>query len=545
MSEPDAPSPYKLVSADDGECVIWRKHPLYHPRRPREAAERRAENIPLEPETLYLVISPLLGYGIETLTSRLPPTSVCVGLEAERELFDVPLRSAPPEFPVVRQSDTVRAAEAVLEHTPHSVRRVNIVSLSGAYSRGRRQYDEIVENLRTEVATRWRNKATRIHFGRKWVRNLFRNLCLEIPSCWPAVDPSGPVEGQPIVVCGAGESLETSIDWITTNRHRFYLLAVDTALGTLVESQLSPDAVVALEAQLVNVADFLPGLPPATNLYYDLTVHPSVPRLASTDRRRPILSDFWPLSLIHRAAASAPVRGPLRQFGSVGNTAVHLATLIGSGPIILVGMDFSYVPGKPHARGALSHRLTLSKRARLVRPLLYDHSATRPKQRIRTDNQTFRVTEGTMRRQAELLPRALAGRIARSAPRSGPPIGVESAAFPELTRFLNGLPVPASPPVRNDGHAVTGETATGHALLREEIERIRRFEHDGSMDGIEYLFYDFPDAASEQLVQRLIDSSGNRSEPAISPAGNLSERIRVRAGSYRRYLERLLTPPAP
>ncbi len=544
MSDPATPSPYKLVPAKDGECVVWGKHSLYHPRRPREAADRRAASVPIESGTLYVIVSPLTGYGITTLISRLPATSVCVAVEVERELFDVPFRIDSSALPVVRETDIVTTAERVLEYTPDFVRRVRVVALSGTYSRRRKRYDEIIEILRSEIATRWRNKATRIHFGRKWVRHLFRNICLETPSFWPGGDPSGPVDGQPLVVCGAGESLESSLDWIATNRNRFYLMAVDTALGTLVESGIAPDGVVALEAQLINVADFLPGLPPTTDLYYDLTVHPNVPRIAAPHRRRPILSDFSPLSLIRRAAEHAPVRGPVRQFGSVGNTAVHLATLFGNGPIILVGMDFSYVAGKPHARGALSHRLSLSRSARLAGPLLFEHSAGRPKQRIQRDAGQFRVTEGTMRRQAELLPSALSGRTARSAPRSGPTIGVESVTLEELTRFLKGERGASHPNTGDDG-AHSGGTTDGRSLLRSEIERIDRFEREGVIDGIEYLFYDFPDSDSEQLFERLIDVSRGKSGSTSVPSGRLLERIRIRAGSYRRYLERLITLPSP
>ena len=544
MSDPSRPSPFKLVPAEDGDCVVWGKHSLYHPRRPRKAADRRAASVPVEAGTLYVIVSPLLGYGIPTLLSRLPASSVCVAVEVERELFDVPFRVDSSTLPVVRETDMVRTAERVLEYAPDFVRRVRVVALSGTYSRHRERYDAIVEILRTEIATRWRNKATRIHFGRKWVRHLFRNICLQTPSFWPGNDPSGPSDGQPLVVCGAGESLEYSLDWIAANRNHLYLMAVDTALGTLVESGIAPDGVVALEAQLVNVGDFLPGLPPTANLYYDLTVHPSVPRIAAPDRRRPILSNFWPLSLIGRAAEHAPVQGPVRQFGSVGNTAVHLATLIGNGPIILVGMDFSYVAGKPHARGALSHRLSLSRSARLAGPLLFGHSAGRPKQRMKHNAGQFRVTEGTMRRQAELLPTALAGRTARSAPRSGPTIGVESVTLEELSHFLkNGRGV--SRPNARDERTHTGRTTDGRALLRAEIERIHRFEREGVMDGIEYLFYDFPDYDSEQLVARLTGASRGTSGSATMPGGRLLERIRIRAASYRRYLERLLTLPAP
>lgn len=543
MSEPATPSPFKLVPADDGDCVVWKGHPLYHPRLPRQGAERRAASIPTESETVYLLASPLIGYGIDTLISRLPDTSVCVALETESELFGVPCRIDASALPIVREANVDRAAERVLEHTPDFIRRVRVVALSGAYSRARRRYDEIAEVVRSEIATRWRNKATRIHFGRKWIRHLFRNICLESPAFWPDRDPCGPAHGQPIVVCGAGESLEPALDWIAANRRKLYLMAVDTALGTLVESGLTPDGVVALEAQLVNVADFAPGLPSETILYYDLTVHPSIPPLAAPFRRRPILSDFWPLSLIPRAAALAPVRGPFRQFGSVGNTAVHLATVVGTGPVILVGMDFSYVPGKPHARGSLSHRLSLSRSARLAVPLLYEHSAGRPKQRMARDFGQFRVTEGTMRRQAELLPAALAGRTTRTTPRSGPPIGVESATPEKLSEFLEREDRSGLQREMNGALTESGETADGRTLLREEIARICRFESDGVMDGIEYLFYDFPDTAAEQLVAHLIAASGRTSGKGFTPDDRLLERIRVRAGSYRRYLERLLTRP--
>jgi hypothetical protein len=64
--------------------------------------------------------------------------------------------------------------------------------------------------------------------------------------------------------------------------------------------------------------------------------------------------------------------------GSVGVTALYLASRLTEKSVFFTGLDFAYQPGKPHCRGAPSHTELLLRTTRLFPPLWYVFSLNRP-----------------------------------------------------------------------------------------------------------------------------------------------------------------------
>ena len=159
----------------------------------------------------------------------------------------------------------------------------------------------------------------------------------------------------PVVVAGAGPSLESAFPILARCRAQFTLVAVDTALPMLRSSGLVPDVVVAVEAQAVNNQDFIGSAASmGAVLACDLSVHPSVARLFA-GRHFFFCSEFAPLRLWRRMDAAGLRPRGFPALGSVGVTAAHAALEITGESVFLTGLDLSF-PGAEDARGQQSPR---------------------------------------------------------------------------------------------------------------------------------------------------------------------------------------------
>lgn len=545
---------FAVERALDGKTIRHDERFLLNPRTPRSSAEARARTVPLEEDTLYLVISPLFGYGIDILQYRIPQSSKLVAVELNAELYDLTLSHAnlfgvalygPSEHPA---ADERTIASSVVRQ-PHSdrIRRAIAVRLTGGHRVEGDRYEQLLEILHHEISRRWRNAATRIHFGRKWTRHLLRNISVAAPcaSSSPALHT--------VVICGAGESLEASLPVIRRVQDRrtvslpgedgYAIVAVDTALGTLIQYGIVPDIVVALESQVINTGDFAGGIPRRSLLCYDLTVHPSVAQLAAPEQRRPFLTRFADITLLSRIEQRIRICATLAPASSVGMAAIELCRSFGAEKIFLAGFDLAYALGKPHANGTLSHLLYLSTMQRLTKPLLYDHTVERPRERVDPalfagNNEAARFTEAGMLQQVRYLEVPKHGTQLYTLPRQGPALSIAATTADEFERVVSG----------RTGHEADRQSSTttsaydssavpygnsARELLNEELRRLSALNGGTSLEEIDYLYFDLPEMNSGKVTQ-------DARQPLSSLSSELSRRVHTRAESYKRYIRMLL-----
>ncbi len=350
-----------LVDTGRGFTILHRGKNLYSSSEPRGGACRRAEAARLQERCLILVPGLGLGYGLERLLERLPAGSHLLCVETDPRLPALAASFPPPRDPRFTLALSRQAAVAAARALGlHRFRRVQAVPLCGSYHLDRAGYDGILQILEEEIRQFWQNRITLAHMSRLWLRNLFTNLAI-LASGGEALAP--PVD-RPILVAGAGPSLEAARPRIARARERLTLLAVDTALPAL--DSLAPDWVYALEGQHYNLEDFLPVRDPGLTLLCDLSSCPAVLRLFP--RRRPFATRFHPLALFDRLQAAGLLPPELPPLGSVGVTAVQAALSLTAGPVLLAGLDFCYPDGRTHARGTPSHRRALAACSRLAPP---------------------------------------------------------------------------------------------------------------------------------------------------------------------------------
>jgi len=356
----------RLVDTGRGFTVTYRGKSLYSPADPRAAAVRRAEILAatLEPKTLLFVPSLGLGYGLPELLDRLPESCHILCVEVDERLFKLAVTQGPPlprssRLTIIRADRPEQAAAMVHELGPWRFRRVVTVHLCAGYQWRRRAYLQLQQAIETEIRLYWQNKLTLMAMSRLWLKNLITNL-RHLPGRGDILELA---TNRPVLVCGAGPSLEGSLRWIRRVRERVVLMAVDTALPVLAAEDLPPDWVFTLDAQLYTLADFLPYRDPRMKILCDLTSNPRCLRLF------PELfffsTRFHPLRLFDRLEASSVLPFPLPPRGSVGVSAVEAALALTTGPVLFTGLDFSYPYGRTHARGAPLQALMLLSCGRL------------------------------------------------------------------------------------------------------------------------------------------------------------------------------------
>jgi len=373
MSQPQ-PS---LLQTDDGYQVIFQNRTLYSPRSPAASADRRARAASLAPGTLVFLPSPLLGYGIDTLLKRLPKSSHLLMVELEPALALLSKRHMSSDIRDDENVSFVCGEEELHEwmntHKLGFYRRCTLVTVTGGFSLHAGRYREIATAFERDIRLFWQNKMTLIHMGRLYLRNLISNLA-SVPEARDIGELS--VRG-PIVVAGAGASLEETIPLIKARRSQLFVLAVDTAWPVLELRGVSPDAVVVLEPQSGNVSDLV-GVPVKRPiLLCDVSAHPAHITHIPMSNIYFFSSQFADLRWLKRLRQRGVLPSDIPPLGSVGVAAAYIARRITAGPVILAGLDFSYVPGKTHATGAPAHTFQLSSMDRFHPDTLWEPSMAR------------------------------------------------------------------------------------------------------------------------------------------------------------------------
>ncbi len=498
----------EVVETPEGRQVLRDGRKLYS-SPPVESAVRRIKTLSLLEGTIVLWESPLLWHGTDALASRLPPNCIVLPIEVDQELFSLSARLEHHKHEAVRPltpGTITSVLDAYRACGQSRFRRVVEITTSGAARGNRDHYSRIAAAIAADLERFWRNRMTLARLGGLWLRNMIAN----VPSLMRASKAESVHTSA--IVCGAGPTLDSSIDWIRAHRSNLATVAVDTALMPLREHGIDPDLVVSLDAQVANALDFVGPKPRA--LAADLTTSPSILTRASTVLLT--LSRFVPATLMDRMHSAFLWLMPIPALGSVGVSAVHLARHLTKQPVILAGLDFAFLPGRTHAKGSPHSRISLSKSTR-VSPSV-DPALGRPQARLKNASAEWRTT-AVLREYAGLLMEE---------------VGADSATVVAASPLTDSFSV-ANPTERGgqsagfvwervDRSVTVREVA---AFIEGEIDVLSNFnvDEDDSLSRADYLAALVPDAIQTMTDELILDKELIRS--------NLLVRRRLQAAAGR------------
>ena len=351
----------RLIDRSGGTSIVYKNKDLYGSGAAQNSAVRRAQRFKLTDNTLYVLASPLLWYGVADIMGRLPGSSHVLALENDTDLASVSRDCMPAVFahnphltfihPVLPES----VYAAVKKIGVQSFRRVQLITLNAGYRLHNSAYSRIQKLLEEEIQQFWLNKYTLMHMLPLWLKNVFSNFARfpSLSALTPVIS-SLPESNLPVVVAGAGPSFDEIIPFLRKHRTKFFLLAVDTAYSPLIKTGIRPDAVVAQEAQFFNLYDFIPRPILDIPLIADITSFPGVLKL-SNGTIHMFSTRFAEISLFDRLDEYGFTLESIPPMGSVGSTAVELALRISEGPVLFTGIDFSFFPGKTHMKESPQH----------------------------------------------------------------------------------------------------------------------------------------------------------------------------------------------
>jgi len=335
--------------------IAARLHSRYSPQM---EAQRYIDALTINTDiNCFILIEPGMGYMIPVLRKNRPDSKIVV-LHA-----DANFRELPGAFPgdAVWYPDSEIRVQDFLETEIPPAARVRIVE----WRPGLNVYGEKVLDLVRESAEFIKRleagRRTDAFFGKRWMRNFFRNLALfQNTLMYRKMDI-------PIVITGSGPGLEAALPQILAAREGIFVLAASSSLQALAAGGITPDMVISTDGggwALTHLyAFFRPSLMPKPGILA-LSFCAAVPSQCSAIPLLPMNDgSLWQSIALHEIGFPSVL---IPQRGTVTASALELALELSNGRIFLAGMDLSVRGIRSHARPNGFDRLFFGCATRLL-----------------------------------------------------------------------------------------------------------------------------------------------------------------------------------
>ena len=202
------------------------------------------------------------------------------------------------------------------------------------------------------------NRNTEIYYSKEMIHNIME-LSRDIIEQYSVVQLTDIVckkefEGMPAILIAAGPSLDNNIEKLKQIKDSVFIMAVDTALNTVLKHDIIPDMTISVDGHkpLVLFEDER-----VKNIPISLSAISNAKIIEQNNAMRFYeLEQGEYLSAIYNKLGKE-IKG-LPTGGSVANNACSLLTLMGFKTIIFMGLDLAYPGGIEHTKEAY-HELTL------------------------------------------------------------------------------------------------------------------------------------------------------------------------------------------
>ena len=360
-----------LVETRQGVSVLYKDHFLYSKYDPSKAILNIISNLSIPEYSIILIFSPVLWLGLKELLAKLPATSSIAVFEYEKPLFDFAQENFPNELKdhlnnkiqIFNKSGIKNYFTFIQKQHFRKCLKIDFSAASALYKDA---YNKIFTLTQRVIDQFWKNRLTLIKFGRLYSKNIFKNLTL-LSDAIPLASLYKSVT-KPILVLGAGESLNTTILELKKNFSKFFIICVDAAAAPLLDNGITPDAIIAVEGQQVIEQSYI-GTPADSKclLIMDLVSRNHIPYITK-GKYSFFVSNYADMNffeLLKNYNLLPPVIKPL---GSVGLVSMEIALKLRKDintPVLFSGLDFSYSIGITHAKGTASHKALLSSTSKL------------------------------------------------------------------------------------------------------------------------------------------------------------------------------------
>ena len=363
-SKTDAPC---LIECGQGVSVLYKDRYLYSKYAPSKAINNLIENLTISDNSIVLIFSPALWLGIEKLIEKLPQTSKIVAIEFDNNLYNFSTKNLPQKYKnEISFFNESTKNDFLLELQKGHYKKVIPIEFSAGTIFNKEKYNNFFSITQSIVDQNLKNKLTLIKFGRLYSKNIFKNLRL-IPNSIPFKNLFNKIT-KPILVLGAGESLNQTIEKIKGKEKSFFILSVDAALNSILANNIQPDAIVAVESQIaIEKAYIGKSINSKIPIFCDLVGRPHIPEIING----PIsffISKYASMKFLDTLSSKNILPPTIKPLGSVGLVAMDIALKLrrnDSIKIFFSGLDFSYSVGISHAKNTMAHNNQLISTTKL------------------------------------------------------------------------------------------------------------------------------------------------------------------------------------
>ena len=205
------------------------------------------------------------------------------------------------------------------------------------------------------------NAATLARFGRRWTKNLIRNL--PTPLTAATVDLfEDAFADLPVLLAAAGPGLHEVSPNLTALRDRCVVVAVDTALPYLLQTGIDPDFVVVVDPQYWNSRHLDYCGRSKSIVISESATYPRSLRLLSGPKA--FGGSLFPLGKYLEEKVSP--RSKLGAGGSVSTSAWDFAKQLGASAVYCAGLDLGFPGYRTHVPGSLYERYFNLRASRLA-----------------------------------------------------------------------------------------------------------------------------------------------------------------------------------
>ncbi|HUH43788.1 MAG TPA: 6-hydroxymethylpterin diphosphokinase MptE-like protein, partial [Treponemataceae bacterium] len=364
----------QTIETKNGFSVLYKKRYLYSRFDAKKNSERLVQSLEIKDESLFFIFSPLLGHGLDLLFEKISGDSFVLAIETDPLLYTFSLQNINKKllekknFLYLCLEEKMTGVKELLEKIDHLVqseegyafRRLVPLELSSTFIQKEFQ-NTCTQYIDLYINQFWRNRITLVKLGRLYAKNIFQNLALLSQA---ETIKSATIE-KPILVLGAGPSLEENIATIQTFQKHFFIIAVDTALAYLHKQKIGIDLCLVMEPQLINQKAFLAVKNTKIPLLADLCSYPATQKILNGPLSF-FFSEYASLQFLQNLEKNSGIQ-KYRALGSVGLVAVETALKLRkkNTAIFFTGLDFSYQLGKTHTKETPSHLARLFEATRL------------------------------------------------------------------------------------------------------------------------------------------------------------------------------------
>ncbi|GHV94051.1 hypothetical protein AGMMS50293_03710 [Spirochaetia bacterium] len=346
--------------------------PLHSRYNPQAEAERYIDALNLESGIgFFILIEPGLGYLIPALRRRFQNSKITV-LHADSRFRETESPGVPAWYP-----DSVETAQGFLEREIPDAAGVRIIEWRPSLRFYGDRYVKLLADAADFIKRVEAGRRTVSVFGRRWVKNFFRNVRLMRRALLYR-----PME-IPVIITGSGPGLEDAVPKILAMQGSAFVIAASSSLLTLSRAGVRADMVISTDGgswALTHLYSCFRRANASVDEHACVDEHVSVDEHACVHYLAIALSAALPSqcgalpflalndgslwqSLILNALNIPSLVIPQR--GTVSASALDVALALSSGSIYLAGMDLAVRDIRTHTRPYGFDHLFLGTASRL------------------------------------------------------------------------------------------------------------------------------------------------------------------------------------